>query len=108
MTAKQTLYVQAMHGGIVLSAIIAVTVLGAMGELDGQSVVAVLGAALGFAGAAASSSGAIGQAVNGKAVIPDEAMRSREATLRTALVASAGSEPHVMVATEPEPELETV
>lgn len=86
MTPRQTIYVQAMSGGLVLAAIICVTVLGFHGTLDGQSVVAVLGTAIGFAGANVSGVGAVAQAVNGKATVSD-------ATLRQAI--SGGQNPDV-------------
>lgn len=80
--------IQAMHGGIVLASIVAVTLLGVEGTLDGQSVVAVLAAAIGFAGASASQIGSLAQAVNGKSVISGSSMADRETTLRTAITGS--------------------
>lgn len=82
-----------MHAGLVLAAIVAVTVLGIDGTIDGQSVVAVLGTAIGFAGASATSVGSLAQAVNGKSVISTAAMADREATLRAAVSASGGNVP---------------
>lgn len=96
MDARQSLYVQGLHVGVVLAAIIAVAILGYHGTLDGQSVVAVLGGAIGYAGANASSIGSLAQAVNGKAVIPASEMANRESTLRTAFGAAAQSESHTI------------
>lgn len=102
MTTRQSLVVQGMHAAIVLSAIVAVTALGINGTLDGQSVVAVLAAAIGFAGASGSQIGTLAQAVNGKATMSNESLADREATLRTAMVAAAATPAHVMTAVEPE------
>lgn len=96
MSIRQTLYVQVMHGGIVLAAIVAVVILGYNGTLDGQSVVAILGAAIGFAGGSVASIGAVGQVVNGKATIPLSELANREQTLRDALAASASSPAHTV------------
>lgn len=98
MSARQSIIVQGVHGGIVVAAILAVTILGYHGTIDGESVVAVLGAAIGFAGANATSIGSLAQAVNGKAVIPAHNLAEREATLRTAMIASAASSPHTVEA----------
>lgn len=101
MTTRQSLTVQGMHAAIVLASILAVTALGINGTLDGQSVVAVLAAAIGFAGASSSQIGTLAQAVNGKATMSNEAMADREATLRTAMVAAAATPAHEMHAVEP-------
>lgn len=104
VSARQSLYLQGIHATIVLAVLISVTVLGVQGTLASDSLIAVYGAAIGFAGASASQLGALGQAVNGKATMTNEAMSEREATLRTAMVAAAGSPAHTMAAVEPEPE----
>lgn len=75
MTPRQQLYTQALGVSVVLAAIMAVTVLGFHGTIDGESVVAVLGTAIGFAGANLSSGGALAQAVNGKATVSDATLR---------------------------------
>ena len=86
MSARHSLIVVGVQAGIVLAAVIAVTILGVEGTLDGQSVVAILGAAIGFAGGAGASVSAVGQAVNGKATVSD-------ATLRQAMSSHALEEP---------------
>lgn len=89
MNARQSLIVQAMHGTVVLFTVVVVCILGYHGTLDGQSVVAILGAAIGFAGGAVAATGALGQAVNGKSVVSEASMASREQTLRTSIQANA-------------------
>lgn len=96
MPARQQLYVLAIHGGIVLAAIATVGILGFHGTLDGQSVVAILGAAIGFAGGTASSLGSLNTVVNGKSVVTPQFVAEQAATQRTAIVASAGSEAHTV------------
>lgn len=75
MNTRQSLIVQGMSGGLVLAAIVAVTLLGLHGTIDGESVVAVLGTAIGFAGANVSGVGAVAQAVNGKSIVSDATLR---------------------------------
>lgn len=94
MTARQPLYTLSIHGGIVLAAIITVGILGYHGTLDGQSVVAILGAAIGFAGGSASSLGSLNSVVNGKSILTSQQIAEQGATQRTAIVASAASEAH--------------
>ena len=94
MSAKHSLYLQGLHAGIVLAVLISVTVLGVQGTLASDSLIAVYGAAIGFAGASASQLGALGQAINGKAVVSNDAIADRETTLRTALSAAAAAPAH--------------
>lgn len=96
VTQRQALYTLGIHGGIVLAAIVTVGVLGYHGTLDGQSVVAILGAAIGFAGGTASSLGSLNTVVNGKSVVTPQFVAEQAATQRTAIVASAGSEAHTV------------
>lgn len=93
---RQPLYVLAIYGGIVFASIVTVGILGYHGTLDGQSVVAILGAAIGFAGGSASSLGSLNSVVNGKSVVTPQLLAEQGATQRTAIVASAGSEAHVV------------
>ena len=88
MTTRQQVIPLVVHGGIVALAVLAVTVLGFHGSLDAQAVTAVLGAAIGFAGASAASQGALSTAVNGKSTISTEALGQREVTLRAAMGAN--------------------
>lgn len=103
MSAKQSLYLQAIHAGIVVAVLVSVTVLGVQGTLASDSLIAVYGAAIGFAGASASQLGALGQAINGKTTITEGAIAEREATLRTAMVAAAAATPHDIAALQPIP-----
>ena len=107
MAARQSLYVTAMYGSIVLAVVVATVILGVQGTLDSSSVLGILGAAIGFAGGSAASNGAVGAAVNGKATIPTAELANREQTLRTAIVASAAAPSHVIESEPtivPEPE----
>lgn len=101
MTARHSLVLQGIHAGIVIAVLVSVTVLGVQGTLASDSLIAVYGAAIGFAGASASQLGALGQAVNGKAIVSHEALADREATLRTAMVASAAAPAHTVEAVTP-------
>lgn len=103
VNARQSLYIQAMHGALVLVVVVAASVLAYADKLDGQTVAVLLGAAITFAGGAAQSLGTLGTAVNGKAVVSNASLADREATIRTALAASAASPAHTI---EPEPEPE--
>lgn len=94
MNARQSLYVVAIYAGIAFSVVLSATILGVQGTLDSQTLSNVLMGALGFAGGAAIGAGTLSQAVNGKAVISHAEMANRETTLRTALAASAASDPH--------------
>lgn len=96
MPPRQPLYVLAIHGSIVLAAILTVGILGFHGTLDGQSVVAVLGTAIGFAGGTASSLGSLNTVVNGKSVVTPQLLAEQGATARTAIVAASSSEPHTV------------
>jgi hypothetical protein len=97
------MYVLVMHGSIVFSVVAATVILGVQGTLDSSSVLGILGAAIGFAGGTAASTASLGAAVNGKSVISAGEMANREATLRTAIVASAATEPHTIEPLQPEP-----
>lgn len=88
MQARDNLIATVIHSSIVLAAIAAVVVLGIHGTLDGQSVIAVLGAAIGFAGANATAVSSLGAAINGKATVPTETLTQREVTLRAAMGAN--------------------
>ena len=101
MPPRQPLYVLAIHGSIVLAAILVVAVLGYHGTLDGQSVVAVLGTAIGFAGGTASSLGSLNTVVNGKSVLTEQLIAEQAATQRTAILSAAASEPHVVTPEQP-------
>lgn len=101
MNSRQTLYVLAMQGAIALAVIVVVCILGVQGTLDGESVVAILSSALALAGAAATAFGALGAAVNGKAVVSHAEMANREETLRTAFAASAAAPAHTVAPVEP-------
>lgn len=103
MSARHSLYLQAIHAGIVVAVLISVTVLGVQGTLASDSLIAVYGAAIGFAGASASQLGALGQAINGKQTISNEAISEREATLRTAMVAAGAAPAHEVAPIQPEP-----
>lgn len=85
-----------MHGAIVLSVVVAVVILGVQGTLDSSSVLGILGAAIGFAGGTAASTASLGTAVNGKAVVSNQAIADRETTLRTAFAASAATPAHTV------------
>ena len=74
MNQRQVIYVQAMSVSVVIAAILGVTLLGFHGTLDGQSVVAVLGTAIGFAGANVTSVSTLAQAVNGKATMSEASL----------------------------------
>lgn len=106
VNAKFTLYGTLIHAAVVVSAIVAVTVLGAQGTIDGQSVVAVLAAAIGFAGANATSVSSLGAVVNGKSVVTPQLLAEQGATARTAIVAAGGSESHVVRPQTPTSEAE--
>ena len=103
MSSRQPLYVLAIHGGIVLAAIMTVGLLGFHGTLDGQSVVAILGAAIGFAGGSASSLGSLGAVVNGKSLMTSQQVSEQGATQRTAIVAAAAGDPHRVTPVTPKP-----
>lgn len=103
MTARQPLYVLAIHGSIVLAAILVVALLGYHGTLDGQSVVAVLGTAIGFAGGSAASQASLNTVVSGKSVLSQEMMAEQGATQRTAIIAAAASEAHDVTPQTPQP-----
>lgn len=102
VSAKDSLYVQGIHVTVVLSAIFAVSLLGYHGTLDGQSVVAVLGAAIGFAGANVSSVGSLAQAVNGKSVVTSQLLAEQGATARTAIVSAAAADSHTVEPSAPD------
>lgn len=91
-----------MYAAIVLAVVIATVILGVQGTLDSSSVLGILGAAIGFAGGSAVGNSTLGSAVNGKSTVPNSALADREATIRTALAASAGAPSHV-IAPEPIP-----
>lgn len=93
MSGKQTLIVMGLHGGIALAVIIAGTVLALKGAIDAQTVSVLFGAALGAAGASASSIAALGAAVNGKMTITPEASAQREETLRQAIASPNAPQP---------------
>lgn len=99
MTAKTSLYVMGIHGAIVFAVVIATVILGVQGTLDPSSTVAILGAAIGFAGGTASSLGSLGAAVNGKALIPEHSLDNREATLRQALAGAQSTAEHTVIPT---------
>lgn len=94
MPPRQPLYVLAIHGGIVLATILTVGVLGYHGTLDGQTISAVLGAAIGFAGGTASSLGSLNTVVNGKSVVTPQLLAEQGATNRTALATAAAAAAH--------------
>lgn len=85
VSQRQALVALAIQGGIVALSVVAVTILGYHGALDAQAVTAILGAAIGFAGAGAASGNSLAQAVNGKATIPEGALAAREETVRAAI-----------------------
>lgn len=93
MSGPQTWYVMALHGAIAMAVVIAATLLAYHGSIDGQTVSVVYGAALGLAGASASSIAALAQAVNGKSVVSHDDMAAREQTLRTAITTPAAGPP---------------
>ena len=94
MNARQSLYVQGMHGALVLCVVFAASVLAYADKLDGQTVAVLLGAAITFAGGSAQSIGALGQAVNGKSTMTAGELANRETTLRTAIAGAASSQAH--------------
>lgn len=101
MTQRHSLYVIAFQGVIVLSVILSATTLGVQGTLDATALTAIYSAAFGFAGGTAAALSALGAAVNGKAVIPTSELANREATLRTAFVATAAGDAHRVDAVQP-------
>lgn len=96
MNVRQSLYIQIMHGVIVVIVVIAATILAYNGTLDSATVAVIFGAAVALAGGSAQSLGSLGQTVNGKSMVSDAALANRETTLRTAMAAAAASEPHVI------------
>lgn len=97
MSSRQSLYVVAIYAGIAFSVVLSATILGVQGTLDSQTLSNVLMGALGFAGGAAVGAGTLGQAVNGKAVIPHSELANRETTLRTAIAGAASAPAHEVV-----------
>jgi hypothetical protein len=93
VSGRQTIYIQLIHGGIAFVVIVAATVLAALHDLDPATVVALFGAAVGFAGGTSVATGALAQAVNGKAVMTEHAISEREATLTRSINALANSSP---------------
>jgi hypothetical protein len=106
MSARYTLYGTLIHATVVVSAIAAVTALGMQGTIDGQSVVAVLAAAIGFAGANATSVSSLGAVVNGKSIVTPQLIAEQGATARTGMVAAGLSEAHVVHPETPTSEAE--
>lgn len=90
------LYLLAMQSGLAALVVIGATVLGIYGAMESDSLTAIYGAALGFAGGAASSLGALTTAVNGKATVS-------EATLRHAM----DSPPNVATTPPPPGQVQT-
>jgi hypothetical protein len=80
LTGRFSLYLLGMQAGLAVIVVVSATVLGVYGALDSSSLTAIYGAALGFAGGASSSLGALSQAVNGKATISDAALRQAMAS----------------------------
>ena len=103
MNGRQALYVMALHGSIALACVVAATVLGFHGSLDGQTVAVIFGTAVGLAGGSASSLGALGSVVNGKSVVSAQMLAEQGATARTAIVSAAASPAHKVTASEPAP-----
>lgn len=93
MNQKTSLIIQGLNAFVVIGVLVSATVLGVQGTLQGESLVAIYGAAIGFAGGAASALGSLGAAVNGKTPLSNAAMADRETTLRSAMVAAAAAPP---------------
>jgi hypothetical protein len=97
MSARQSIYVMGIHGGIVFAVVVATVILGVQGTLDPSSTVAILGAAVGFAGGTSSGLGSLTAAVNGKATVPIASLADREQTIRDALAAASSSAAHTTI-----------
>ncbi len=80
-----------VHAVVALTIIVAASILAALHDLDGQTVAAIFGAAIGVVGGSASSLGTLYTAVNGKSVLSAEALASHETTLRETVDRLAGA-----------------
>lgn len=108
VSAKLSLLGQSINAALVLGVLVSATVLGVQGTLEGDALIAIYSAAIGFAGAGGAAIGAIGQAVNGKVTVSPALLAEREMTLRYmaqgAAQAEATSVPEPPpLQTEPEP-----
>jgi hypothetical protein len=97
-----------IYGAIALAAVIGAVILGYSGNLASDAVAAILVGALALAGGAASSTGAVYAAVNGKSTVTPQLLAEQGATQRTALVAASASQPTNIepVAVAPQPPLD--
>jgi uncharacterized membrane protein len=80
-----------VHALVALVIILAASILAGLHDLDGQTVAALFGTAVGLLGGSASSLGTLYTAVNGKSVVSAEALASRETTLRETVDRLAGA-----------------
>ncbi len=111
MSARVAVLGSFVHAGVAMVIIIAASVLAALHDLDGQTVAALFGTAVGLLGGSASSLGTLYSAVNGKSVISNDNMGSREQTLREAVDHLAGARaqlPSSAPASLPDPQPEAV
>jgi hypothetical protein len=92
-----------VHAAVALVIIVAATVLAALHDLDGQTVAALFGAAVGLIGGSASSLGSIYSVVNGKATVPLPVIADQEATLRNTVDRLAGARAQLPSTAPPEP-----
>lgn len=80
-----------IHAIVALVIITAATVLAALHDLDGQTVAALFGTAVGLIGGSASSLGSIYSVVNGKATMTPAALADQQLTQRATIAALAGA-----------------
>lgn len=91
MTSRVAYAGALIHATVALVIILAASILAALHDLDGQTVAAIFGAAVGMLGGSASSLGTLYSAVNGKSVLSAEVMANRETTMRETVDRLAGA-----------------